>query len=74
MVVCSPIPGQETRNVRFLKERDTSFFMQDAADLRPILRAIFENPGMLETKKEAIRAIAKPEAADELVKFVLSKV
>lgn len=72
MVVLDPIPGQETRNVRLLGLRDTSFFMKDPAQIQLILKNIFEKPEMLEAKKEHIRGLAKPEAARHLAEWILN--
>ena len=73
MVVVHPIPGQERRNADYLKEKNASFFMQEAEQIQPIMKTIFENPEILENKKKIIHAIAKPHAAEDLVSFILDQ-
>ena len=67
MVVLKPIPGQETRNARLLKMRNASFFMDQPSEIKPILNAIFRHPEILAERKEAIRELARPHAAQDLV-------
>ena len=72
MVVLKPIPGQETRNANLLKERNASFFMEDAHEIKTILQSIFDYPQVLADKKKAIESLAKPNAASDLVTKALS--
>lgn len=67
MVVLKPIPGQETRNAHLLKERNASFFMDQPDEIKSILRAVFDHPGVMTEKKNAIQALARPHAARDLV-------
>jgi len=71
MIVLNPIPGQETRNARFLKEQDASFFMKSPDEIKPIFQAIFEYPELMDAKCKAVAAVAKPHATDDLVSFIL---
>ena len=71
MVVMRPIPGQEMRNAKLLKSRNAAFFMEEPAQIKLILRNIFENPKILEDKWKEIRHLAKPHAAEDLASFVL---
>lgn len=71
MIVLHPIPGQEAGNAKLLKERNASFFLEKPGDIRVILKGIFDYPQVLEEKKRSIQALAKPDAAVELARFVL---
>ncbi len=74
MVVLAPIPGQESGNAQLLKERNAAFFLGKPSDIRVILKSILDYPEVLEEKRKSIRQLAKPEAAVELARFVMSKV
>ena len=71
MVVMNPIPGQETHNAQILKDRHASFFMESPEQIQLIVKNIFEHPDMMKEKQRAIEGLAKPNAADDLVSFVL---
>ncbi len=73
MIVIDPIPGQETRNADVLKSRNAAFIMNQPAQLKTIIQAILNNPEILEAKKTEIRRLAKPEAAKDLVDWVLDE-
>ena len=71
MVVLHPIPGQETRNAAILKERNAAFFMQEPAQIKPIVGTILSQPEILDVKRATMRLLARPHAAGDLVNFVL---
>jgi processive 1,2-diacylglycerol beta-glucosyltransferase len=71
MIVLKPIPGQESRNARILKERNCSFFMEEPGDIRVLLNTVFKQPSLLDEKRRAMRSFAKPHATEDLVSFVL---
>lgn len=73
MVIFEAIPGQETRNAKILLENDASFTMSIPDQIKIILKAIFDHPELLKKKREQIKKLAKPHAADDLVTFVLEK-
>ncbi len=73
LVLFGAIPGQETRNANYLKMRYASFAMEQPGQIEIILKNIFENPELLEQKKKTIQTIARPDAADDLARFVLGK-
>ncbi len=73
MVVFQPIPGQEMRNARLLKDYHASFFMEKPEQIKIILQTIFENPQIMQDKKKAVQSIARPNAVDDLVTFVLEE-
>ncbi len=72
MVVMEPIPGQETRNAKLLKQRDAAYFLKDPAEIRAIVGGILRDPKELEQKKAAIQSLAKPNAAEDFVATVLA--
>lgn len=74
MVIFESIPGQETRNAKILLENDVSFTMSEPAQIKIILKAIFDHPEVLKKKREQIKKLAKPHAADDLVTFVLERI
>ena len=71
MVVLHPIPGQETRNAKFLKQTNAAFFMQAPEQIKPILYAVLTYPDMLKSKRAAVASIARPRATEDAVKFIL---
>lgn len=74
MIVLEPIPGQETDNARLLKDRNASFFLHKPEDIHVILKGILDYPEVLIEKKRSIEKLAKPDAALDLAKFVLSQI
>ncbi|HOW87928.1 MAG TPA: glycosyltransferase [Candidatus Omnitrophota bacterium] len=72
MAVMEPIPGQETRNAKLLKLRDAAFFLKKPEEIRGIVQTILEDPATLSKKRAAIAQLARPNAADDLVKMVLT--
>lgn len=73
MVVLKPIPGQEARNTRLLKERGASFLIEKSDQIRLVMRNILDTPSILEEKKLAMRSLAHPEAADAFCRFILKE-
>lgn len=74
MVILDAIPGQETRNANLLLSRNMSFILENPAQIKTILKAIFDNPQLLPDKIREIKAFARPHAAEDLASFVLEKV
>lgn len=73
MVVMHPIPGQETRNVKLLRIRDASFFLEKPSEIRGIMQNIFSDPQVMEKKRAAMAKLARPDAADDLVRMALEQ-
>lgn len=73
MVVMASIPGQEARNARLLKSRDAAYFLKDPHEIHAIIQGILDDPSSLQNKRDAIARLAKPHAAEALVKMVLSE-
>ena len=73
IAVLEPIPGQEAGNARLLRERNAAFFLKHPSDIRIILKAIFDYPAVIAEKKKSLDALARPEAARDVARFVLDK-
>ncbi|HNX69418.1 MAG TPA: glycosyltransferase [Candidatus Omnitrophota bacterium] len=71
MVVMTPIPGQETRNAKLLKSRNAAFFLEKPSDIRTIVQSILSDPGIMQQKRDAVKALARPDASEDLVKTIL---
>lgn len=71
MVILEPIPGQETRNAKLMLESGAAFAMKQPSELITILRQVLGQPELLISKRAAVKALAKPNAAEEFAKMVL---
>lgn len=71
MVILDPIPGQESRNAKLLLENNASFTIAEPFQIRPILKAVLEQPQVLKDKHAIIKKIARPNAAEDLADFVI---
>lgn len=74
MVVLDPIPGQEARNAKLLREHNACFSMARPAQIQTILQTLLDNPKLLDEKRRNIQELAKPHAAEDLARFVLNKI
>lgn len=74
MIVLHPIPGQETRNADYLKMKNASFFMQEPAQIKPIIRSVFQYPAVMDQKKSQMREIARPNAANHAAQYILDHI
>ena len=63
MIVISPIPGQEERNADFLLESGAALKAVDAASLEYKVSHLLGHPRDLNTMRERMRAVARPQAA-----------
>ncbi len=69
MVIMDPIPGQESRNADILKSRQASFSIGQPDEIQVILKAIFAHSGLMAEKQKAIDRLARPNAAEDVVKY-----
>lgn len=65
-VFISPIPGQETGNIRVLQSYGIGLTIRRAREIKGIVMDFKENPGKLEEMKKRISQIRKPFAAREI--------
>ena len=67
MIVVSPIPGQEERNADMLLESGCALKAVDEAALAYKLGRLIEQPGRLAAMRECQRAVARPQAAADVL-------
>ncbi|MFZ6847872.1 MGDG synthase family glycosyltransferase [Undibacterium sp. RuRC25W] len=72
MIVNSPIPGQEERNADYLLEQGVALKAYDDLSLAYRLELLLSNPKKLQTMRAAAIALGKPNAAADVVSFVLN--
>jgi processive 1,2-diacylglycerol beta-glucosyltransferase len=65
-VFISPIPGQESENIRILKKYGVGLSPNSLNELRDIVLDYKEHPDKLLSEREKIKAIKKPFAAREI--------
>lgn len=73
MIVYKPIPGHETDNAMFLTKNKAAVIASSTDDLVNIVDGLLACPKTLESLRQNVRRIARPNAAaaiaDELLKF-----
>lgn len=74
MIILDPIPGQETRNAQLLLSKNASFSLAHPHQIKTLMTAILDQPKILLNKHQEIRKLARPNAADDFVTFVLELV
>lgn len=68
-IFISPIPGQEKRNSKVLKSAGAAFIAKGPQDAAERIEKIFRNPAVLNNMRAAIKNVAKPEAAKDIIKI-----
>lgn len=71
MIVIDPIPGQEERNTEFLLNNGLALHVTKTFPLDEAISYLFHGEGHLDAVRSSIKAIAKPNATDELTDFVI---
>ncbi|MBI4708398.1 MAG: hypothetical protein HY761_10830 [Candidatus Omnitrophica bacterium] len=66
----SPIPGQETENMKALQNYGIGQEIKRASDFKEIIFDCKNNPGKMQKVREAIKKIKKPNAAQELSRVI----
>lgn len=69
-VFISPIPGQETENIRVLDEYGVGISVKNTEDIKGVLMDYKEHPGKLELIKSNAGKISKPEALKEIFSVI----
>ena len=72
MIVHSPIPGQEERNADYLLEQGAALKAVDTVGLEYRVAELLASPVKLEQLRERTLALARPHAAREVLRIVLS--
>lgn len=71
IVVISPIPGQETRNAEFIISHGAAVMMKRPEDLKAVIGGIISDRGKLESMRNAIKKIRKPDACYDIAKLAV---
>ncbi len=74
MIVTSPIPGQEERNVRFLLKYQLARLAQSPEDLLHTLIDLVRHPKKIASMRQRARLIAKPHSAWEASRLIFDLV
>lgn len=73
MILVSPIPGQEERNADYLLESGVALKAVDAAALEFKVCRLLDDPGQLATMRARMAAVAKPQAAVDVLRQVATQ-
>lgn len=68
--IIDPIPGQEERNAKFLRNSGAAFRLTDRDDLEYLLEHTLLKPNILKRMSEAAGRLAKPNACEEISDIV----
>ncbi len=71
MIIISPIPGQETKNCRFLVKNGAAFRIDRPCQVNNIVERLIKTPDELEKMRRNAQGVARPNAADEIVELAL---
>lgn len=71
MLISAPIPGQETRNREWLFSHRAALNIDAAGDVKKHVQNFLNNSDQLDLLRGNIKKIAKPQAAADLVTFIL---
>ena len=71
MLISAPIPGQETRNAKWLVKNEAAIEIKFQGELKSLIQNILEDHSILERLKVNIKRIAKPNAAQDLANFLI---
>ena len=71
IIVVSPIPGPEERNTKFLLNSGAAVLSDKHVPISDAVYAVLGQPGRLALMRQAISAIALPNAATEISRFAL---
>jgi processive 1,2-diacylglycerol beta-glucosyltransferase len=72
MVIVNPIPGQEMRNTDFLIKMGVGIRIDDTSDVGEEVELLLKSPERLTAMSQAAYANAKPHAALDVAKLILS--
>ncbi|MBE3595930.1 MAG: glycosyltransferase [Hydrogenibacillus sp.] len=71
-VLFQPIPGQETRNVRFIMKHGAALLAPDIDEAAAKLRTLLCDPAERNALSARARALGKPDAAREIVRTLFA--
>lgn len=71
MILTSPIPGQEVRNIEFLLNNGVGVHARDSNNIIPLLKQLLEDKERVELMKIRCRQLRKPLAGQEAAMYLL---
>jgi len=71
MILTNPIPGQEDRNANFLLNVGAAVMVSKYFSIAEAVYYVLESQGRLELMHQSVALIARPDAAEQISKFVL---
>lgn len=74
MILISPIPGQEERNIEFLLNNGAALYVTKTFDIDEALYYMFNGGTHLNLMEQSINAIRKPNSTSDLAEFILNKI
>ena len=74
MILTTPIPGQEERNVRFLTRHQVARLAQTPEDLLHTVVDLFRHPKKMESMRQRARLLSKPHSAWEAARLIFDVV
>jgi len=69
-IFIKPIPGQEMRNSRSLETKNAAVMAKDVNFVSIKIKELFENPDTLNKMNAAVKKIARPNSANDIVKII----
>lgn len=72
MIIVNPIPGQEERNTEFLLNNGCAMATSKTVPIEECIYQLLVSDVRLEAMRSCIRAVAKPDSAGELSRFLLN--
>ena len=72
MILLSPIPGHEERNVEFLLNGGMALRVTKTFPVDEALYQLFSNPERVRIMEESIRLYHKPNASEDLAAFIMT--
>lgn len=72
MIIYNPLPGQEERNSHFLLNNGCAVHANVTEQLIYFIEELLANESKVESMKRMDRIIAKPDAAEQITKFIIN--
>lgn len=73
LVIIAPIPGQESRNSDFLVAHGAAVKVKRVGRIRGLIESFIADPGELARMKDAIKKVARPRSAFDIVDLALER-
>ncbi len=74
LIIVNPIPGQESRNADMLLEAGAALKANSLAGLAERISRLAANPSLRSRLSEASKALGRPEAANRIASWVMSRI